>query len=204
MSAPSGVSSHVGLEPVVFGTSIEALLSRAVRGRLDPPVLQLLSDLKIDLDRLAVAYEYLVWKKLLDGLVQHFYPGVPSEQAHYRLGQDYLRGLEHTLVGKALFAFARLAGPKKMLERMTRNVRTANNYLQARYEVGPDGIERIHYEVVEALLPKMKTLPPPSVGYFLGILQAGLEHAGLKEVVTEVESYDAERLAAVIRLRYRL
>ena len=113
-----------------------------------------------------------------------------------------MRGLEHTLVGKAIFAAGRLAGPRRTLERMTRNVRSANNYMESRLEALPDGSHRMEYFVVPPLLPAMAALPPPSVHYFHGILEAAIEASGAKQQSVVLEEHDVARRFAVFRIRF--
>jgi len=189
-------------EPVVFGTSIEALVERALRGRMTPQASSGIQALGIDLRKLRVAYDYPTWVKLQQLLVDLFYPSLPRDQAMRQLGQDYMKGLEQTLVGKAIFAMSRLSGTRKMLERMTRNVRSANNYMESELEQQPDGTYRLHYRVVPALLPAMQLLPMPSPYYFQGILQAALGAAGAREVRVELEKIEEAQRRCTYRVAY--
>ena len=202
MATPDGSLFN---EPAVFGTSIEALVDRALggAGKLDEPTRQVLRDLKIDLKNLRTAYDYGTWVQLLTFLTGHMYPSLSEEQAYFQLGKDYLNGLEKTLIGKAIFAMGRMVGPVKMLERMTRNVRTANNYMESVLEPQPDGSYKMVYRVVDALLPAMKQFRPPSTAYFHGILQAALEASGAKEISVVKESHDVEKREAVFRLKFK-
>ncbi len=189
-------------EPVVFGTSIEALVDRALRGRMTPQAQAGIQALGIDLRRLKVAYDYTTWVKLQQLLVDLFYPRLTREQALQQLGRDYIQGLEHTLVGKALFAMSRLSGVRKMLERMTRNVRTANNYMESLLEPLPDGTFLLHYQVVPALVPAMQKLPSPSPHYFHGILQAAMAATGARDIRVDLEQIHPADLRWSYRVAY--
>ena len=56
-------------------------------------------------------------------------------------------GYEKTLVGSALTAMLRVLGPKRTLERMTRNFRTANNYTEVTVEALAEKEPRAAYDL---------------------------------------------------------
>lgn len=86
------------------------------------------------------------------------------------VGRLFMLGYEKTLVGQALIAVLRVLGPKRMLDRMTRNFRTANNYTEV---------------VVEAVTATQHTVRITHVtrpGLFIGLLEKGLTYAGAKNL----------------------
>lgn len=189
-------------EPVAFGTAVEALVQRTLHGKLDARARERLRAIGVEVDNVQVAYAYTTWRALLDELVQLIYPGLPRDEAERRLGQDYLRGLEHTIVGKAVYAMMHFAGPRRMLEKMTRNVRTANNFMESRLEPLADGTYRMHYSVVPELAARMRTHPPPSLHYFRGILEGALTAAKVKDIRVELESTSDDGRAAAYRISF--
>lgn len=189
-------------EPVVFGTVVEALVQRTLHKKLDAAARERLAALGVDVHNVQVAYAYPTWRALQSELARGVYPSLPLDEAERRLGQDYLRGLEHTLVGKAVYAMMHFAGPRRMLEKMTRNVRTANNFMESRLEALPDGTYRMHYGVVPELAAKMRDLPPPSLHYFRGVLEGALTAAKVRDIRVDVESVIEGGRAAIYRISF--
>jgi uncharacterized protein (TIGR02265 family) len=91
-----------------------------------------------------------------------------------------------------------------MLERMTRNARGANNYLETRLEYAPDGSSRMHVSIVPPLQEAMKKLPPYHAHYFRGILHAALEASNAKGIEVTIEEHDVENKRTVYAIRYAL
>ncbi len=153
--------------PVVFGTSVEALV-RVLGPSLDEGVRQRYLALGVDLDRPNPAYPYEQWLEALHLAMAILWPGVPLDEATFLMGRAIFESYGQTLMGKALLQLLKVLGPRRGLERMTRNLRTTNNYSETRLTVvGPNEYQ---LWVNKAAFPH----------YFRGLLVAGLEFSGAK------------------------
>jgi uncharacterized protein (TIGR02265 family) len=161
MSAPE--------RPVVFGNSVEALL-RVLQPVLTPALAARFRQLGVDLHHPNPAYPYELWVEALRLAMATLYPDASHDEATYRLGRAIFETYGSTLLGKALLQLLRVVGPKRGLERMARNLRTTNNYSETRLVEHGAG----HFElwVNRAAFPH----------YFRGLLEAGLEFAGARQV----------------------
>jgi uncharacterized protein (TIGR02265 family) len=117
---------------LVFDNAVEGLFIHGLKGRLTPALKGKLRDLGVDLDRkLLPAYERAVWAKALQVTADELFAGLPVEHAAREMGYLVARGWDATMVGKAMIAFARVVGPKRTLERLTRSLGAANTYVRA-------------------------------------------------------------------------
>jgi uncharacterized protein (TIGR02265 family) len=159
----------VNPERVVFQQSFEGLI-RALGPRLDDGCAQRLRQVGLDTQGpLAVAYPLEVWVGALREAAVTLAPDIPLDDAAAEVGRRFLQGYGATLIGSALLAGVRLLGPHRMLERMTRNLRTGTNYLEAQLEQqGPT-----HYVVT--------CRPVVIVGFYVGLFAAGLEVSGAQQ-----------------------
>ncbi|RKG76280.1 DUF2378 family protein [Corallococcus terminator] len=157
-----------GTERLVFQQSFEGLI-RALGDQLDEPCAQQLREAGIDpRGKLSVAYPLEVWVESLKLAASVLAPTSPLEDGAEVVGRRFLEGYGATLIGSALLAGVRLLGPHRMLERMTRNLRTGTNYLEARLEqTGPTRYVLTCRPVVVA-------------GFYRGLFAAGLEMSGAK------------------------
>jgi uncharacterized protein (TIGR02265 family) len=161
------VEAHPSNTPVVFGTSVEALV-RVLGPSLDASVRQRFRELGVDLDRPNPAYPYAQWLDTLRLAMAIKWPGMPLDEATFRMGRAIFESYGQTLMGKALLQLVKVLGPRRGLDRMTRNLRTTNNYSETRLTVvGPN---QYQLWVNKAAFPH----------YFRGVLVAGLEFSGAK------------------------
>lgn len=153
-------------ERLVFQQSFEGLI-RALGDHLDEPCAQRLREVGIDpRGKLAVAYPLDVWVGSLKLAAAVLAPMATLDDGAEVVGRRFLEGYGSTLIGSALLAGVRLLGPHRMLERMTRNLRTGTNYLEARLEqTGPTRYVLTCRPVVIA-------------GFYRGLFAAGLEMSG--------------------------
>ncbi|MDP3231653.1 MAG: DUF2378 family protein [Myxococcales bacterium] len=164
--------------PVVFGNSVESLV-RVLGPALDEKVRQKFLALGIDLFKPNPAYPYELWVEALQLAMDLLWPGVARDVATWRMGRAIFESYGQTVMGKALMALVKVLGPKRALDRMSRNLRTTNNYSETRLtEVGPN---RYELWVNRVAFPH----------YFRGLLEAGLEFGGATEVKVEVGSVSA-------------
>ncbi|MBZ4372814.1 DUF2378 family protein [Corallococcus sp. AS-1-6] len=153
-------------ERLVFQQSFEGLI-RALGDHLDEPCARQLREAGIDpRGKLAVAYPLEVWVESLKLAASVLAPSATLDDGAEVVGRRFLEGYGATLIGSALLAGVRLLGPHRMLERMTRNLRTGTNYLEARLEqTGPTRYVLTCRPVVVA-------------GFYRGLFAAGLEMSG--------------------------
>lgn len=153
-------------ERLVFQQSFEGLF-RALGNPMDARCAERLRELGLDANaRLAVAYPLEVWIEALRTAAETLAPGAPLDDAAAVVGRRFIEGYGSTYMGAALLRTVRMLGPRRMLERMTRNLRTGTNYLESTLrERGPT-----HYELTcrPVLIP----------GFYQGLLSAGLEISG--------------------------
>lgn len=119
------------------------------------------------------AYPLPVYLAILDACAQGRFAGQDALEQYTRVGRLFFGGYEKTLVGQALMAVMRVIGPRRTLERMTRNFRTANNFTEAEAE----SLTATHHRLV------MKHVTYP--GFYRGILLSGIERAGARDAVVE-------------------
>jgi uncharacterized protein (TIGR02265 family) len=155
-------------EQVVFSNTVESLYRQALRGRLSQVLRLRLRHAGLDLDRpLLPGYPRSVWLRALELTGEELYPGMEREDAMRALGHAFIQGYARTLVGTAVMSMSRLLGPGRTLARMTRTLRTSNNYAQARLTAhGPNRYELWMNE------------PADAEGFMDGVLEAGLRMAG--------------------------
>lgn len=159
--------------PVVFGNSVEALV-RVLGAALTPAVHQRFLKLGVDLTRPNPAYPYQQWLETLELAMEVLWPGLARDEATYRMGRAIFESYGETVLGKALLQVVRVLGPRRALERMSRNLRTTNNYSETKLtEVGPNQFE---------LWVNRVAFPH----YFRGLLQAGLEFGGAAQPAVAV------------------
>lgn len=167
-------------ERVVFQQSFEGLI-RALGPRLDNGCVQRLRQVGLDpIGPLSVAYPLDVWVGALKEAAATLAPEAPLDEAAALVGHRFLHGYGGTLIGSALLAGVRLLGPHRMLERMTRNLRTGTNYLEAQLEQqGPS-----HYVLT--------CRPVVVVGFYVGLFAAGLEISGAQKPCVTVVRADGD------------
>lgn len=175
--------SEAPVTPVVFGHTVESLFQRALKGKLPPEAVKELEAKGIDLSRsLLPAYPYQVWIDALLLTAKHVFPGLDTQAALYELGELMVTSYQATFIGGALFAALRVFSLKKVVGRMARNFRTANNYVEVTLrETGATEVE-LEFNLIE-----------PTGGFTLGILSAGLPAAGIKQSKVELVSMDSPR-----------
>jgi uncharacterized protein (TIGR02265 family) len=172
---------------LVFHQTFEAL-SRALGDRLDAPLKAKLKEVGVDYDApLLPAYPLEVWAQAMTLGATALFPEIGADEQPYHLGRRFLDSYSETLVGKALLAMIRVLGPKRTLERMTRNLRSANNYTETELVPLPDGAFRLTFNRV--LVP----------AFYRGLVQRSVEVAGAQGVDVRFEGRAGEAAAFVVR-----
>jgi len=174
-------------ERVVFGQSVEALWKSCGS---DPgkEVLQAFVDSGIDpTRRLAVAYPVAQYTALMARLAAVRFPDASPGERFLLLGRAFIEGYQQTMMGRALLRLMAVLGPRRVLSQATRNFRSACNYSRAEVkELGP-----CHFE--------MMVYPVANPGWHVGIVTAGLQVAGAKNVRMDLTSHMGEEATFDIR-----
>ncbi|MBF5043600.1 DUF2378 family protein [Aggregicoccus sp. 17bor-14] len=158
-------------EQVLFSTAVESLYRQALKGRLSEVLKLRLRHAGLDLTRpLLPAYPRRVWVRSLELTAEELYPGLEREEALAHLGSAFIEGYAHTLVGGAVMSMSRLLGPGRTLARLTRSLRTSNNYSEARLTA--HAANRYALWVNE---------PADTEGFMEGALRTSLRMAGARE-----------------------
>ncbi len=155
-------------EKLVFEHTVESVLR--VLEPIPPAQIAELRALGIDLSKpLLPAYTVDTFVRLLDFIIQQRFAQLPADEAHFELGRAFIKAYTQTLLGRALAGLMRTLGPRRTLDRTSRNFRTANNYTDTRLrQLGPTRYE-LWFNF--ALRP----------GYYRGIVQASLELSGARQ-----------------------
>jgi len=170
----------VAEELLVFSQTVEGLI-RALGDRLDAPTARQLAEVGIDVyARLLSSYPLAVWHQATLVGAKTMCPDAPVEVGLFELGKAFIHGYEATLLGRGTLTLARVLGPKRALQRMTRSFRDANNYTETRMvDLGPGRVELWISKVV-------------TVEFIRGMIVAGLEVSGAKSPRVETVSVDPE------------
>lgn len=165
-------------EPVTFGHTVEALLEHAMKGRLDAQARQRFKAIGIDPDwPLLVAYPLSVWFDALTLCAEILHPGVPRDEAWYRVGRQFGLGYGQTALGKATFALARLVGWKRTKERLARGMQTGSNYMRSYGRELPDGSFELRFEVLPDFREALGSQPGVDPHFLRGCIDAVLQLA---------------------------
>ncbi|MFN0062030.1 MAG: DUF2378 family protein [Myxococcaceae bacterium] len=170
------MGASVAEEALVFGHTVEAFLSRTLRGQLTPKAIARLQAIGFSpTGPWLPAYPRDKWFAVLAVVAQEVFPGRNPSDAYREMGRKIITSYQETIVGKALFAALRVLPTKRILERMARNFRTSNNYTTVEMvNVGPTSAELL-FNVVE---------PEPT--FTQGILEAGFPAAGVRGVTVKL------------------
>jgi uncharacterized protein (TIGR02265 family) len=114
-------------ERIVFGSSVEGQL-RALGPELSPEVKRQLIALGVNPDKLLPGYSVPVYAKLIDFVGAQRFPELEGAERDRALGREFIIGFGHTFVGKATLAMGKVLGPMRATLRLTRTMRTVNNY----------------------------------------------------------------------------
>ncbi|HYH95851.1 TIGR02265 family protein [Hyalangium sp.] len=168
-------------EKLVHAQTVEALFVRAFENRLTPACREALKRAGLDLDRkLERSYTLDQWRNFLRIAAAHVYGGVPAEAAYYSLGERFMDAWFGTFLGKALLGVARLAGPRRMLQRAGQGIRAGNNFSEVQVvERGPASLELYMNDV-------MADQPT----FAAGLLARAVELTGGWRVVAIPEGFD--------------
>ncbi|MCU0702165.1 MAG: DUF2378 family protein [Myxococcaceae bacterium] len=164
-------------ERVIFSATFESLF-RAAGADAVQAALPTMRAEGIDPLHLNPAYPMTTWVRVVRALLPAFAPGLEAEVALDRLGERVVDSYGEGLVGKALFGVLKVLGPRRALERTTRNFRTTNNYAEST-------VTHLEGNTFELWMNEVD-LP----GFSAAVVRAGLRHAGAVDPVVTVKRQD--------------
>ncbi|MFO0595524.1 MAG: DUF2378 family protein [Myxococcaceae bacterium] len=157
-----------------FDTVVEGLWHRALKGRVSDDLRAALKADGLDLskkpDPAYPAEKMGRWYRLT---AKHVFPELNEEDALRALGAEAFRGLTRTVMGAAMMAVLRVLGTRRSLERMTRSMRSGNNYIEATFSSAGRGEATLVFKDVNGL---------PS--YFAGVVEEGGRATGAADMVS--------------------
>lgn len=183
---PASPSTIAPANRVVFGQSFETLL-RACGDPPRPEVLAAFREAGVDLDRVQVAYPLAAHLAVLGKVRQLLYPSLSDDEAFFRLGRAFIERYETTLMGRALLRMLPVLGTRRVIGRLTQSFRSATNYVEADAEERGRG----HFEI--------RIRPVRNPGFYRGILTAGLEVAGAKNLEIKLLRVEGEEISLDVR-----
>jgi uncharacterized protein (TIGR02265 family) len=128
-------------------------------------------------DHFAAGYSIETWLELLDACANSRFSHLPELERYTAVGRLFFLGFEKTLMGSALLALLKVIGPRRMLDRLTRNFRSANNFTVGTLTSLAPNHHRLHINF---------TARP---GFYLGVIESGCQRAGASGLsVTALES----------------
>jgi len=148
---------------LIFRSSIEALLEVS-NGRVSEPTSRQLLEFRMLRKQLEPAYPAEHWATAVKLISADLYPGKPPEEQHRQLGRETVMRFAHGIMGKAMFAVAKVVGARRSLTRMTNNLKTGANFIETRYAV----LDEHHQEL---WINDVSDVP----GFYMGLLGAGAD-----------------------------
>lgn len=160
----------------MFGQSVEALW-KSCGPSPGPAIVKAFTDSGIDITKkLAVAYSAEQYAALMARLAEARFPEAGPDERFLLLGRAFIEGYQQTMIGRALLRLLSVIGPRRVLLQTTRSFRSANNYSRADVKE----LEPRHFQMVVS--------PVNHPGWHVGIVTAGLQVAGAKNVKMELAS----------------
>ncbi len=172
---------------LAFPTAIEGVL-HGLGSKVTDQTRRKLLALGLDVQRMPPAIPAELMPRIFNVIAEDIWPFEAEDERLRLLGLYFIRGWQHTLLGRAGATFLKIIGPTRTLQRLDRAFRTSDNYTHASTTfLGP----------TEALLTISDVDGLPT--YWVGLLEGGLEFLSLKGSVT-LESHP--RPEAVYRIKW--
>jgi uncharacterized protein (TIGR02265 family) len=162
-----------------------------MKDRLDAEAKRKLLKLGVDVDRpLLSAYPLTTLLGTLKLCAELRFPDLSREEARFQLGLKTLEGFGSTSMGKALFGMARMWGPRRMLNHMTRVLQTGVNHARAQSRELPGGDIEVRVEVMPEFVAAISPLPGLDPHFVRGIITQLVEVCGASLPVSLVAPVD--------------
>jgi uncharacterized protein (TIGR02265 family) len=172
----------------IYAVAVEAFFLRAMAGRLDAAAKARLREAGIAVDQpLLSVYPAAVFHRGVAIAAEAVHPGAPPDEAQFRAGRDHIDAFVESYPGKMMAALARQIDPRTILEYTATFIRLGNNFTETRARsLGPTR--------VELWMNDAGDVP----GFYRGIVQRGLEVAGVKGVAVAIVPPGAPPPAATL------
>lgn len=125
----------------------------------------------------AAAYPLQVYMDILDACANGRFAHLDELERYTQIGRLFIDGYSKTMVGTALIGLLRVLGPRRTLERTTRNIRSANNYTEAHLEALAPNHYRVRVNYVVRL------------GFYAGIIEQCCRAGGAKDLKVTVAEF---------------
>lgn len=175
-------------EALVWGHTVEGLV-RCGKPRATPKWAERLRVAGLDVNqKVKPAYTRHQWREFIFISAEELFEG-PLESRLEQLGAAFIDEYAQTFLGRAVAAVVKVIGPKRAVERMTKSLRSGNNYSQTRATF--TGPRRAEFWLNE-------TLGAPS--YICGALTAVLRLTGAPNV--RIRTMATEGTAATFEIEW--
>jgi uncharacterized protein (TIGR02265 family) len=131
------------MEKVVFSQSMEGLYRALTPFTPQERAAFLKAGVRND-QNFAAGYPVQVWLDLLDACAASRFAHLPELERFTEVGRLFFLGFEKTLMGSALMGLLKVIGPRRTLDRLTRNFRTANSFTVGTLESLAPNHHRVH------------------------------------------------------------
>ncbi|MDP2269525.1 MAG: DUF2378 family protein [Archangium sp.] len=165
-------------EKVVFAQSMEGIYRALTPHTPQERAAFLKAGVKTG-DHFDAAYPIQAWLDILDASAASRFAHLPELERYTEVGRVFFLGFGKTLMGSAVLGLLKVIGPRRTLDRLTRNFRSANNFTVGTFESFSANHHKVHINW---------TARP---GFYLGLIESGCAHAGAKDLsVTVLETKD--------------
>ena len=152
-------------EQLIFSGSIEALMKVVAAHKLSAETMKALAAMRMGPGfKIEPAYPARDWAKAVKLIGAELFPGLPPDEQHRQLGKATVLQFADSLMGRAMFAAAKVIGARRSLERMSHNLRTGANFIETRFTVIDDRTQ-------ELWINDVSEVP----GFYAGMLIAGAD-----------------------------
>ncbi len=160
----------------IYAVAVEAFFLRAMGSRLDGAIRARLREAGVAVDEpLLSVYPAALFHRCVALASSAVYVDLSPEEAQYRAGRDHIDAFIQSYPGKMMVALARQIDPRMILEYTATFIRLGNNFTVTRTRsLGLSRVELWMNDVGEVS------------GWYRGILQRGLEVAGVKSVAVAI------------------
>ncbi|MCP3099184.1 DUF2378 family protein [Myxococcus sp. K15C18031901] len=179
-------------EPLVFGYALDTLLATA--SPLPPLTLKALERQGVFAGRpLHTAYPCAVWPAAIHLLASAALPHLGRDQAEDALGRAFAERFIQARMGTVLQGFAQVVGTEQMLLRLSRALRSTNNFLDVSLEPHGDegGWELRLHPVREFEHHPRRLADPPH--FARGLLTYAFQHGGAPTARLTLVDHDEGR-----------
>jgi uncharacterized protein (TIGR02265 family) len=171
--------AQVPSERLIFGSSVEALLKAGV-GRLSSASTAKLRQLGMGAERkLAPAYPAEDWAEAVRLIGSELFPTDAPEVQHNKLARLTVKQFSETVMGKAIFAAARVFGARRSMARLAHNLRTGANFIETRFA-------SIDAVTDELWISDVSGVP----GFYSGLVEAGSDYLEGWAYQMRIKSYE--------------